>query len=74
MTQDQQMNGCEQCGHLSCVCRIIESHEERCPFRLAATCAVGIECEHGRDVCPTCDPCTCESTDETPTKTERNGQ
>jgi hypothetical protein len=23
-------------------------------------CPVGIECQHGYDVCPTCDPCTCE--------------
>lgn len=35
------------------------SHERGCPHLVAATCAVPIECEHGRDVCPTCDPCTC---------------
>lgn len=35
------------------------SHQATCKFRRAATCAVGIECEHGRDCCPICDPCTC---------------
>ncbi len=34
-------------------------HVRRCRFRIAATCAAAIECEHGFDVCPTCDPCTC---------------
>lgn len=24
-------------------------------------CPVGIECDHGYDVCPVCDPCTCSS-------------
>lgn len=51
--------GCPTCGHLSCVCRIKKNHSKDCKFRLATTCAVGIECEHGRDVCPICDPCTC---------------
>jgi len=30
-----------------------------CRLQMAATSAVGIACEHGFDVCPTCDPCTC---------------
>lgn len=51
--------GCDTCGHLACVCQIKEKHDEACPFLRAATCSVGIECEHGRDVCPQCDPCTC---------------
>ena len=34
-------------------------HESNCKFRIAETCAVGIECDHGYDVCPICDPCTC---------------
>lgn len=25
------------------------------------TCPVAVECEHGFDVCPTCDPCTCDA-------------
>jgi len=51
--------GCNVCGFLACVCDIIANHEEGCKYRVSATCAVGIECEHGRDVCPKCDPCTC---------------
>lgn len=31
----------------------------QCPMHRAMTCAVAIECEHGYDVCPKCDPCTC---------------
>jgi hypothetical protein len=50
---------CLTCGHLSCVCRIKAIHVEDCRFRRAITCAVPIECDHGRDVCPVCDPCTC---------------
>jgi hypothetical protein len=34
-------------------------HARKCPERLARECAAPIECEHGFDVCPTCDPCTC---------------
>ena len=37
-------------------------HAETCPRRTAATCAVGIECAHGYDVCPVCDPCNCKET------------
>lgn len=51
--------GCETCGHLACVCGIRREHDEECKFRIAATGSVGIECSHGRDVCPVCDPCTC---------------
>lgn len=34
-------------------------HERGCPMGRAVQCAVGVECEHGYDVCPQCDPCTC---------------
>jgi hypothetical protein len=51
---------CDTCKHFACVCGIREKHHEECRFRVAATCAIPIECDHGRDVCPTCDPCTCE--------------
>ena len=51
--------GCDECGHLACVCQILSDHIDGCRFRLAATCPVPIECEHGRDCCPECDPCTC---------------
>lgn len=35
------------------------AHIKGCALRTAMTCAVGIECEHGYDVCPKCDKCTC---------------
>lgn len=35
-----------------------DSHAETCPMRRALGRA-GVECGHGFDVCPTCDPCTC---------------
>lgn len=54
-----QPMGCTTCNHFACVCNIRENHRDDCTFRIAASSAVGIECEHGRDVCPTCDPCTC---------------
>jgi hypothetical protein len=50
-----------KCGHIACVCDIIAVHRPKCPFRLSATCPVGIECKHGRDTCPKCDPCTCRT-------------
>ncbi len=34
-------------------------HDPRCRLLIAATCAIGIECKHGHDVCPMCDPCEC---------------
>lgn|SRR5574341_127792 len=49
------------CGHIQCCCEVRCGHDDECRFRQAATCAVPIACEsHGRDVCPVCDPCTCE--------------
>lgn len=58
--REKRLPGCPECGHLACVCGIIEAHtDENCKFRIAATCAYGIECDHGYDVCPICDPCTC---------------
>lgn len=51
--------GCDTCGRLACVCSVKEKHVEGCKFRAAVTCPVAIECDHGYDVCPKCDPCTC---------------
>lgn len=34
-------------------------HKRSCRYRLAATCAGPVECEHGYEVCPKCDPCEC---------------
>lgn len=57
--------GCKMCGHLACVCGIRTQHPDpACKFRVSTTCAVPIECDHGYDVCPQCDPCTCNSTKE----------
>lgn len=48
------------CEMIQCVCVLARQHDKDCKFRRALTCAIGIECEeHGRDVCPVCDPCTC---------------
>ena len=55
----EQCPSCPTCGHFACVCAIRAAHEDGCRFLLAAAGSVGIECEHGRDCCPTCDPCTC---------------
>lgn len=58
--------GCPECGHLmveggDCeTCRIRVAHPNpKCRFRVSATCPVPVECDHGYDVCPECDPCTC---------------
>lgn len=53
------MLGCKTCGHISCVCSIKVRHDKACRFLRAATYPVGIACDHGFDVCPICDPCTC---------------
>jgi hypothetical protein len=50
---------CPRCGHIACVCKVNQEHVEGCKFRLAVTCNIPIECDHGYDVCPECDPCTC---------------
>lgn len=50
---------CKKCQHFACVCAVLFLHDVRCPFRTAVACAVAVECEHGRDICPQCDPCTC---------------
>ena len=39
-------------------------HKEHCKFRIAMVCPVGVACEHGFDVCPICDTCTCGSARE----------
>lgn len=35
-----------------------ESHKKGCPMARALG-SVAIECKHGYDCCPECDPCTC---------------
>lgn len=34
-------------------------HAASCPEHLARTGGAAIECRHGYDCCPECDPCTC---------------
>jgi len=50
--------GCD-CGHIACVCAQSKAHAAACRYAIALRSAVGIECDHGRDVCGICDPCTC---------------
>lgn len=58
------LHGCARCGTIKLigrpceVCAIKKAHAPGCTYRRAAE-GVAIACEHGRDVCPTCDPCTC---------------
>ena len=48
------------CELIECVCTLARAHHRSCKFRRALTCAIPISCDdHGFDVCPTCDPCTC---------------
>ena len=51
--------GCQACGMLACICPSTARHKPDCQFLRALACPVGIECDHGRDVCPVCDPCSC---------------
>lgn len=52
--------GCDCKMIHECVCRQLRGHAEECPYRRAVVCPVAISCEdHGRDVCPVCDLCTC---------------
>lgn len=39
---------------------VATGHEDDCRYRIATECAIPIECDHGYDVCPECNPCTCE--------------
>jgi hypothetical protein len=48
-----------KCGHICCVCALLKNHHPLCSFKMASA-GVGVECGHGRDVCPICDPCTCD--------------
>lgn len=50
-----------------------EHHAEGCPQWRAMCCTTPIECPHGYDVCPVCDPCTCGPAilNEPPSETER---
>lgn len=58
-TREVPIFACITCGHFACVCPVIRDHAEDCKYRRAVACAVAVECDHGLDVCPICDPCTC---------------
>jgi hypothetical protein len=49
------------CGMITCVCEQARQHKQGCRFRRALTLPFSLECDHNYDVCPKCDPCTCES-------------
>lgn len=57
---DLEEIGCKVCGFICCICQVQKEHEPGCTYRLSMQCPVGIECDHGYDVCPICDPCTCK--------------
>jgi len=54
-----EVKSCATCGFFDCVCEIRKVHKPDCKFRRAMETSVGISCDHGHDVCPECDPCTC---------------
>ena len=65
---EHDIEGCDACQLLFCVCHILAAHQEGCDYRLAMTCAVGIPCDdHKNDECSICYPCTCKTkeTDDT---------
>lgn len=47
------------CGLIQCCCEVARRHTKECRFRVSITCAIPIDCVHGYDSCPQCDPCTC---------------
>lgn len=65
------IGACKTCGFIvavdehgkavePCACDWSARHPNpKCRMRIAATTSTPIECDHGYDVCPTCDPCTC---------------
>jgi hypothetical protein len=52
------------CGLIICVCLQVRPHKLYCMYRKSMTCPVAIPCDCGFDVCPKCDPCTCEGPDQ----------
>lgn len=62
-TSRNRVDDCD-CKQITCVCATVRAHREGCRFRFAVACAVPITCDHGYDVCPICDPCTCDAPSE----------
>jgi hypothetical protein len=44
---------------MSALFEFIDDHRRDCEYRRAAIAGLAYECEHGHDLCPICDPCTC---------------
>jgi hypothetical protein len=57
---------CDTCEHFSCVCDIKRDHAESCIYRKARTCPIGVPCDHGDELCPTCYACTCVGAQKEP--------
>jgi hypothetical protein len=63
--EELEVGFCVKCGFVAdnrtpCeVCKAKKNHTEECRYRISLECKVAIECKHGYDVCPKCDPCTC---------------
>lgn len=53
------VQACDACGYYECVCGVRGVHQPGCRLRVSMECPVSVECEHGYDVCPTCDACSC---------------
>lgn len=47
------------CNNVGNVRQHISGHDRQCPRYIAMFGAAGVECRHGFDACPECDPCTC---------------
>jgi hypothetical protein len=52
---------CPDCGLIrdGCVCSARREHKPGCRFLRAASLSVELECHHGFQACPICDPCDC---------------
>lgn len=54
-----KIEACKTCQFFECICELKRLHKEHCPLLKAAACPIAISCDHGLDVCPQCDACTC---------------
>lgn len=63
------------CSHQGrdCAC-VPNKHAADCRLYIAATLQFGIECDHGYDVCPQCDPCNCGAGVSVPSVCPRSDQ
>lgn len=60
---------CPGCGNLvECTCDAEKKHKEDCRYLAAMRLSVELECEHGFQACPECDPCDCGAGGEVPVR------